>query len=432
MRRNRTSHVLAGLILGLASALFLLPGGSVVAQQTTPAAVPTGPILADETNTVQIVEQRGPSVVAINVEVRGSRVNPFDEIERLFPNFLPPQFREQFQGPQVQQSSGSGFVVSADELVTNYHVIEGALQSNSLELREGASIRVVFAGSSEEFDVRVLGANPDYDLALLELVNGNRIPETAAPLEIADSSTAQVGQKVVAIGNPFGLQSSVSQGIISAIGRELPSIGQVEIPMIQTDAAINPGNSGGPLLDSSGRLIGINTMIVPGMTASGSAGNIGIGFAVPSELLLEALPTMRSGGLVGSYALSQDIENRPRIGVEVYPASAYPARAREVLGMPDYGMVVAAVEPDSPAAEAGIEATTFTATIDEVGYPAGGDIILSANGKDIREIADLHAQLADASEGDELRLEVWRGGDIRTVTVTLRIVPVSPADGQAR
>ena len=429
-RRNRLSYVLAGLLLGLVSAVFLVPGGPVAAQTGTPAAVPTEPILDDERNTVQIVEQRGPSVVAINVEVRGTRVNPFDEIERLFPNFFPPQFREQFQTPQVQQSSGSGFVVSADELVTNYHVVQGALQEASLELREGASLRVVFPGSTEEFDVRVVGANPDFDLALLQLQNGNNIPESAVPLEIADSSTAQVGQKVVAIGNPFGLQSSVSQGIISAIGRELPSIGRVEIPMIQTDAAINPGNSGGPLLDSAGRLIGINTMIVPGVTASGSAGSIGIGFAVPSELLLEALPMMRSGGLVGTYATSLDIENRPRIGVEVYPAAAYPERAREVLGMPDYGMVVAAVEQGGPADEAGIMASTFTATIDEVEYPAGGDVILAANGTEIREIADLHAQLADATEGDQLELEVWRGGEIRTVSITLRVVPITQPEAR--
>jgi len=428
VRRNRMSYVLAGLLLGLVSAVFLLPGGPVVAQPSTPTAVQTGPVLDDERNTVDIVEQRGPSVVAINVEVRGARVNPFDEIERLFPNFFPPQLREQFQTPQVQQSSGSGFVVAEGELITNFHVVEGALEGTSLELKAGASVKVVFPGSTEEFDVRVVGANPDYDLALLVLDNGQTMPDSAVPLEIADSSTARVGQKVVAIGNPFGLQSSVSQGIISAIGRELPSIGRVEIPMIQTDAAINPGNSGGPLLDSSGRLIGINTMIVPGMTASGSAGSIGIGFAVPSELLLSTLPQMRQGGLVGIYATSIDIENRPRIGVQVLPAASFPERAREVLGMPDYGMVVAAVEEGGPADEAGIIASTFTATIDDVGFPAGGDIILSANGTRIDEIADLHAELADAKEGDELELEVWRGGEIRTVTITLRVVAVPRTD----
>ncbi len=430
MRRNRSTLVLAGLLLGLVSAVFLFPGGPVIAQPGSPAAVPTEPILDDERNTVQIVEQRGPSVVAINVEVRGNRVNPFAELDRLFPDFLPPQLRQQFQTPQVRQSSGSGFVVSPSELITNYHVVQHALEEAGVEKREGASVRVVFPGSTEEFDVRVVGANPDFDLALLALENGATIPESAVPLEIADSSTAQVGQKVVAIGNPFGLQSSVSQGIISAIGRELPSIGRVEIPMIQTDAAINPGNSGGPLLDSAGRLIGINTMIVPGMTAAGSAGSIGIGFAVPSELLLEALPMMREGGLVGSYALSLDIENRPRIGVQVYPVSAYPERAREVLGMPDHGMVVAAVEEGGAAEEAGLQAATFTATIDDVAYPAGGDIILSSNGREINEISDLHAQLAQASEGDTLELEVWRDGEVRNVTVTLRVVPRSDQNGQ--
>ncbi len=428
MRNNRFNYIIAGLLIGLVGAMFLLPGGPVAAQQSAPAAVPTGPVLEDERNTIDIVERVGPSVVAINVEVRGTRVNPFEEIERLFPNFLPPQFRDQIITPQVRQSSGSGFVVSSDELITNYHVIEGALQSGGLELRTGASIRVVFAGSTEEFDVRVVGANPDFDLALLELANGDSFPAEATPIEIADSSTALVGQKVVAIGNPFGLRSSVSQGIISAIGRELPSIGQVEIPMIQTDAAINPGNSGGPLLDSSGRLIGINTMIVPGVTASGSAGSIGIGFAVPSELLLEALPNMRTGGLVGAYALSLDIENRPRIGVQVYPASAYPEKVREVLGMPDYGMVVDTVEEGGPADEAGLIGSSFEATIDGVAFPAGGDVILSANGNDIHEISDLHSVLAGAAEGDQLELEVWRGGQIRDVTITLRVVPIPQQD----
>src|SRR5690606_24701624 len=160
--------------------------------------------------------------------------------------------------------------------------------TDTTEPRTGATITVRFPGLDESLAARAIGANPDYDLALLEGTGDDR-PTGITPSPMADAGAVQVGQKAVALGNPCGRQSTVTQGIVSAIGRELPSIGRVEIPMIQTDAAINPGNSGGPLLDSSGRLLGINTMIVPGMSISGSAGNIGIGFAVPSSLLNDAL-----------------------------------------------------------------------------------------------------------------------------------------------
>lgn len=426
MRKSRITTVITVAIAAILSAGLLLSTG--VAQRSPSAPVPTGPGLDDERNTVEIIETRGPSVVAINVEIRGSRMNPFDE---LFPNVpVPRELLERFPNIQQQrQSSGSGFVVSETELVTNYHVIEGALESRGVSLRQGASIKVVFPGSDKQYDVRVVGANPDFDLALLELADGSDIPAEALPLEIADSSTARVGQKVVAIGNPFGLQSSVSQGIISAIGRELPSIGRVEIPMIQTDAAINPGNSGGPLLDSSGRLIGINTMIVPGMSVGGRAGNIGIGFAVPSELLNEALPVMRRGGLVGSYAISLDIENRPRLGIEVISVSEFPSKVRELLNLPDEGMLVASVQSGSPAEEAGLQGSSFEANIDGATYPAGGDVIVTVNGNAARQAADLYEALSGATEGDTLELELWQQGEVRAVEVELRIVPTpAPRD----
>ena len=262
---------------------------------------------------------------------------------------------------------------------------------------------------------------------MLKLVDGSKVPDTAMPLELAGSTAVKVGQKVIAIGNPFGLQSSVSQGIVSAIGRELPSIGQIEIPMVQTDAAINPGNSGGPLLDSAGRLVGVNTMIIPGMTTSGSAGNIGIGFAVPSELLVEALPLMREGGLVGVYAQNLDIVNRPRIGIEVIPIGEFPDDARSVLRLPDHGLVVMTVAPGGPADQAGIKGPAYQATIDGQSYPAGGDVILSANGTRIDQASDLQKLLVGAKEGDEMTLEVWNNGETREVSVTLQVV-AQPSD----
>ncbi len=359
MRKNRLFYLLGVALLTMASGALLLPNLRVSAQPTGNAPASTGALLADEQNTVEIVQRSGDSVVAINVEVRGTRVSPFGN--------LPPQFRELFpdlNAPQIEQGTGSGFVIGDNEIITNYHVVQDALETGTVDLASGASLRVVFANSEDELAARVVGADPDYDLALLELVDGSSFPSGAKALELADSTTVQVGQKVIAIGNPFGLQSSVSQGIVSAIGRELPSIGQVQIPMIQTDAAINPGNSGGPLLDSAGRLLGVNTMIVPGMTSQGRGANIGIGFATPSQLLREALPEMRGGGLIGVYAASLDIENRPRIGVTIVALDAFPKAVRKTLGLPDYGLMITSVADNSPASEAGLQGPSYQAQID--------------------------------------------------------------------
>ncbi len=421
MRNRRLITVLGTGLLLVAGATLWLPGRRAVAQSTNPQAASA--LLPDEQNTVDVVKQWGPSVVAINVEVRGSRVSQFQDV---LP-YLPPQFRQMFppSGTQVEQSSGSGFVVGTNEIVTNYHVVKDALVENGVETADGATIKVVFANVDEPYDAKVLGADPDSDVALLQLTDGSKMPSNAQPLEFADSSTVQVGQKVIAIGNPFGLQSSVSQGIVSGIGRELQSIGRVEIPMVQTDAAINPGNSGGPLLDSAGRLVGVNTMIVPGMTSSGSAGNIGIGFAVPSDLLSEALPLMREGGLVGVYAQNIAVANGPRIGVQIIDVTAFPADARKVLNMPDTGLVVVAVEPGSPAEQAGLKAPAYEANIAGKTYPAGGDIIMKANGKAVSQGSDLQGLLVGAKEGDVMTLEVLNNGATRQVKVTLAVVPPS-------
>lgn len=421
MPNRRYITFLGTALLLLVGIALWLPGGPAVAQSTT--ASPASALLPDEQNTVDIVAKWGPSVVAVNVEVRGSRVNQFQDI---LP-YLPPQFRQllpQSQPQQqVEQSTGSGFVIGQNEIITNYHVVKDALAPNDVAAADGATIKVVFANVDEEYDAVVVGADPDYDLALLHLTDGSKMPPEALPLELADSSKVQVGQKVIAIGNPFGLQSSVSQGIVSAIGRELPSIGQIEIPMVQTDAAINPGNSGGPLLDSAGRLLGINTMIVPGMTSSGSAGNIGIGFAVPSELLTEALPLMREGGLVGVYAQNIAVANGPRLGVSIVDVAAYPADVRKALNMPDAGLVVVEVEPSGPAAQAGIQGPSFQASIGGQAYPAGGDIITKANGTSLTKGQDLQKLLVGAKAGDVMTLEVWNGGNTREVKVTLAVVP---------
>ena len=417
-------------VAGLAWWAWLLAVAAVALLATWPGqaqvAVPpldeAAALLQDEANTVSVIEAYGPSVVAVHVEVLGRAVDPFEQLREQ----LPPQFRDFFNlpqppsGPQRRAGSGSGFVVENGWLVTNYHVVRDALETGGVELREGASLQVSFPDLDERLDVRVVGANPDVDLALLELLEPERAPQTL-PIPLA-AEGVRVGQKAIAVGNPFGLASTVTSGIVSAIGRELTSIGRIEVPMIQTDAAINPGNSGGPLLNSRGELIGINTAIVAGVNVGGQAGNVGIGFAVPAELLEQAMPALQAGGLSGLAAASAD-PTRPRLGVTIFPVSAFPESVREALNLPEEGLVVTQVAPGSAADDAGIDGPSFNAEVDGESYPAGGDVIVAADGQAVPRAEDLQRIVFAKDVGDTVTLEVWRNGSTRTVEVALTVPP---------
>ena len=422
VRTTTARHPLPITALFLALALMITLPQPALGQATPPADLDeSSALLADERNTIDIVERYGHSVVAVNVEILGEAVDPLAP----FRDSLPPQFRDFFRlpeapdTPQLRQGSGSGFVVDeGGRIVTNFHVVTGALEPGGVTLREGASIEVVFPEREEGVAVRVLGANPDYDVALLEALDPDEVPNVPA-IELAEERV-RVGQKVIAIGNPFGLQSTVTTGIVSAVGRTLQSIGRIEIEMIQTDAAINPGNSGGPLLDSSGRLIGISTAIVPGVGPGGQRGSLGIGFAVPAQLLAESLPLLEAGGLSGIAAAAQD-PDRPRLGVTITSVETFPANVREALGMPEEGLVVAQVDPNGAAAEAGVSGPTFVATVDGREYPAGGDVVIGADDQPVRRAEDLQRIVFEKDAGDVVRLELWRNGVTREVDVTLRV-----------
>ena len=418
-------------VLALALALLLLGSPSALGQEARADELDeTAALLEDERNTIEIVERYGNSVVAVNVTVLGEAVDPFAP----FRDRLPPEFREFFRMPQqpdtppMRQGSGSGFVFGNERhLVTNYHVVQAALEPGSVDLREGASIEVVFPDHQEPVGVRVLGANPDFDVALLEALDSDEMPDVAA-LELTEE-LARAGQKVIAIGNPFGLASTVTTGIVSAVGRNFESVGRIEIQMIQTDAAINPGNSGGPLLDSRGRLIGINTAIIPGVGIDGRRGNIGIGFAVPSELLAQSLPALQAGGLSGIAAAALD-PTRPRLGVAIMALDTVPAQVRDTLELPARGLVITGVDPEGAAAEAGIRGPTYVATVNGIEFPAGGDIVLTADGEEVERAEDLQRIVFGKEEGDVVTLELWRAGEVREVDVTLR-VPGAPTDDEA-
>jgi 2-alkenal reductase len=276
--------------------------------------------------------------------------------------------------------SGTGFIWdAAGHVVTNEHVAE-----------IGTAL-VVRLASGEVLPAEVVGRAPNYDLAVLHL---NRQTGLPPPIPVGRSGDLKVGQTAYAIGNPFGLDQSLTMGIISALKRRLPTSGGREIPdVIQTDAAINPGNSGGPLLDSSGRLIGVNTAIY-----SPSGTNAGIGFAIPVDVVNRVVPELIRSGRVPT----------PGIGI----LAANEALAAQ-LGVT--GVIVAGVVPGSPAEQAGLRG---------VNPAAGmlGDVIVGADGQQVRRLSDLTDRLESAGVGQTVKLDVMR--DRRTRNVEVRVVDV--------
>ena len=389
-------------------------------------------LLQDETNTVDIVKTYGPSVVSVNVSIPAQPApgmqSEMQGGQGQLQN-IPPQFRQFFQqfggqfgqgmGQPAEQGAGSGFVVDQQgQLMTNFHVVKDALKANSTTLKRGAKLTVTFTGSKADLPVKVIGVNPSYDLALLELTNQNDLPKGVQPIGIANSNSAQVGQKVVAIGNPFGLESTVTTGIISAIGRDFTSVGQFNFPVIQTDAPINPGNSGGPLLDSQGQLIGINAAILPGVGPDGQGAFLGIGFAIPSNVVSQNLASLEKGGFTDVYS------SKPRMGVQVQDVSSYPDGLRNSLGLPNTGELVVSVEPGSPAAKAGLKGSQFTVNVEGQQLPAGGDVIVSVDGQKLLDSQNLQNVIFSKKAGDTVKLGIVRGGKEQTLTVKLEVVPL--------
>jgi putative serine protease PepD len=271
---------------------------------------------------------------------------------------------------QAGPASGTGFVVNRDgTLVTNAHVVAAA-----------ETAQVSFGDSGRMIDAEVLGTDVSSDLAVLRVDPGS--VDRLRPLPLADSDRVRVGDAVVAVGNPFGLDRTATAGIVSAVGREIRAPDGFQIDhVIQTDAPINPGNSGGPLLDARGRVIGVNTQIA---TGGSGTGNVGIGFAVPSNTVREVLPELVRGERI----------ERPFLGVTSAP---HPSGA-EIQG----------VTPGSPAAGAGLRA---------------GDVITGVDGAAVRDPDDLSQAVSGHDPGDEVEVEVSRDGEQRTFDVELGTRP---------
>lgn len=295
--------------------------------------------------------------------------------------------------PQEQQgtATGSGFLVDGQgTILTNAHVVEG---SND--------VTVSFDENQDPIKAEVKGRDPDTDLAVLKVDAGQ--VKHAKPVPLGDSGSAEVGDPVVAIGNPFGFTRTVTTGIVSAVARRIDAPNGFQIPnVIQTDASINPGNSGGPLMDASGRVIGINSQIATG--GSGSNGSVGIGFAIPINTAKKLLPKLREG---------TDIK-RAYLGIEMARVSK--ALANDLNLASDEGALITNVVHGGPADKAGLHGgRTETSS----GVPAGGDLLVEVDGKKVSNPDDVSAAIGDNKPGDTISITYYRGNDKHTTKVKL-------------
>ncbi|MGJ4949994.1 S1C family serine protease [Bradyrhizobium sp. HKCCYLS20291] len=355
------------LVLMMAWQTFPLIQAELLGMRAKPRDItPRGDLAADEKSTIALFEARSGSVVFITTVQQS--VNPWTG-----------------NSQQERSGTGSGFVW--DELghvVTNYHVIEGATEA-LVSLTDGRSFRAA-----------LVGASPENDLAVLVIGVGVDRPK---PLPIGTSADLKVGQKVFAIGNPFGLSSTLTTGIVSALNRNLQVTQDRTLNgLIQTDAAINPGNSGGPLLDSAGRLIGVNTAIY-----SPSGASAGIGFAVPVDKVNRIVPRLIASGRYVS----------PSLGIRT------DAKANEALAsrLGVSGVFVLDVEQDSAAEKAGL----IPARLTRDGGFALGDVLLAIDGQAVDSPDDMTRALESKSPGDRAVLRVLRNGKTIEVRVTLDV-----------
>jgi putative serine protease PepD len=335
----------------------------------------------------EIYRRAAPGVVQVTATqvVASPRVDPF--------------FGFPFPSQQQAEALGSGFVIDkAGHIVTNYHVVEGA-----------RSVDVSFS-NNESMKAKIVGTDPSTDVAVLQVDAHSR---ALTPLSLGNSDLVHVGDSVVAIGNPFGYDRTVTAGIVSALQRVIQAPNSYSIDhVIQTDAALNKGNSGGPLLNANGNVIGVNSQISTGN--SGSSGNVGVGFAVPiNTVTTVAAQIIKSGHVEHAF-----------LGIAAQPVTE---SAAKLFRLPvSHGLLVASVQPGSGAAKAGLRAGTQNATLAGETYPLGGDLLATIDEAPLYSVDQLRDVIGSKKPGDNVKLRVYRGDQQRTVTVKLGRQPSTP------
>lgn len=330
----------------------------------------------EEQRVIAVYQQASPAVVNITTQV------------------LRQSF---FFGLIPEEGSGSGFVYDRDgHIITNYHVVKGASEI------------VVSFGGEKELPAEIVGVDPPNDLAVLRVPE---LPEGTEPIPLGDSDSLQVGQRAIAIGNPFGqFERTLTVGVVSAVNRSVQTEDdRVLRGVIQTDAAINRGNSGGPLLDSNGRLIGVNTALF-----SPTGTSAGVGLAIPVNKLKQIIPELIEHGRYP----------HPWLGIEGLGYELYPELAR-ALDLPvDQGLLIARLYRNSPASRAGLRGATEEVIYRQLRLLVGGDILTAIDGVPLDSWDDLDAYLQEQTEvGQTVRLTIWRGDQEMTIEVKLGEMP---------
>ncbi len=396
-RTSFGSALLGGVVVGALFTLAIGAGWIEAEDGSTTTTTVTTPIAApvsarddgEDANLVNQIYRRAGGGIAFIKSQLGGGGSP-----------APSPFGE----PEGEgAASGSGFLVDTEgHVITNSHVVEGAKQ-----------VEVTLGSSDAVYDAEIVGTDPGTDVAMLKV---DAPADELRPLTLGDSSQVQVGEPVIAIGTPFGLERTVTAGIVSALQRQIQSPNGFSIShVIQTDAAINPGNSGGPLIDASGSVIGINSQIQTG----GSSGNVGIGFAVPINTARDVIRQLKTSGEV----------QHAYLGIS---GGTITADLAEALKLPvDQGVLVDEIVEGGPADEAGIRGGDSSATIEGANIKVGGDIVVAIDGRRITDMEEVINAVNSAAPGDELKLTVRRGDKSKEVTVTLGVRPESAEDTQS-
>ncbi len=353
--------------------LFQLKNSNIASAENapTPQGISNPATVSDEQNSIEVYKSLSPGVAFITTSSRAQ-------------NFYGEEF-------ETDKGNGSGSVIDAQgHILTNYHVIEGSTK-----------LTVSFGGE-KTYPAKVIGGDPDTDLAIIKIEPG---ADKLTIVPLGDSDQLDVGQKVLAIGNPFGLDRTLTTGVISGLQRPIRARNGRPIEgAIQTDASINPGNSGGPLLDKFGRMIGINSQIL-----SPQGGSVGVGFAIPVSIAKRIIPQILQFGEV----------RRPKLGATLYSVEQL---SEQGIKMPVVkGLLIRGVSPGGSAAAAGLRGISQSGD----GELVLGDIITSIDGSAIASLDDLYKLLDKKQIGDTVQIEIYRGNKAQTVSVKLMPLPVS-------
>jgi S1-C subfamily serine protease len=376
LRSSLLSAVLGGAVVAAVLIVLGIDGDTKKTTTVIEQAPITGARNASATSGLtarEIYKRDAPGVVHISAQIVQQVNSPFDP----------------FGQDQQGVATGSGFVLDkSGHILTNAHVIEGA-----------SRVTVQFE-DNKTVTAKVEGKDTSTDMALLKVDTSG---VSLKPLALGNSKSVQVGDPTIAIGNPFGLDRTLTTGVVSALQRKIEAPNGYSISnVIQTDAAINPGNSGGPLIDASGKVIGINSQIASG----GSGGNVGIGFAVPINTAKQIVPQLKGSGTV----------KRAFLGI----TGATIDRSLDRLNLSTTsGVLVQTVQPGSPAAKAGLRGGDAGATLDGSQLRLGGDVIKKIDGKDIKTMEQVLAVIAAKKPGDTVKIEYLRGGSTKTASAKL-------------